>query len=38
MSFVTTQPEALSAASGQLQGVGAQVAAHNAAAASPTTV
>jgi hypothetical protein len=37
MSFVTTQPEALSAAAGNLQGIGAAVAAHNAAAASPTT-
>jgi hypothetical protein len=37
MSFVTTQPGALSAAAGNLQGIGAAVAAHNAAAASPTT-
>jgi hypothetical protein len=37
MSFVTTQPEALSAAAGDLQGIGADVTAHNAAAASPTT-
>ncbi|HWF68768.1 MAG TPA: PE family protein [Mycobacterium sp.] len=37
MSFVTTQPEALSAAAGDLQGIGADVAAQNAAAASPTT-
>ena len=37
MSFVTTQPEALSAAAGNLQGVGAAVTAQNAAAASPTT-
>ena len=37
MSFVTTEPEALSAAAGNLQGIGANVAAHNAAAASPTT-
>ena len=37
MSFVTTQPEALSAAAGNLQGIGTNVAAHNAAAASPTT-
>ena len=36
MSFVTTQPEALSAAAGNLQGIGTNVAAHNAAAASPT--
>jgi PE family len=37
MSFVTTQPEALSAAAGDLQGIGADLTAHNAAAASPTT-
>jgi hypothetical protein len=37
MSFVTTQPEALSAAAGNLQGVGADLAAHNSAAAGPTT-
>jgi len=37
MPFVTTQPEVLSAAAGNLQGIGANVAAHNAAAASPTT-
>jgi hypothetical protein len=37
MSFVTTQPEALSAAAGNLQGIGVDVAARNAAAASPTT-
>ena len=37
MSFVTTQPEALSAAAGNLQGIGAGVAARNAAAATPTT-
>jgi hypothetical protein len=37
MSFVTTQPEALSAAAGDLQGIGADLAAHNAAAAAPTT-
>jgi PE family len=37
MSFVTTQPETLSAAAGNLQGIGADVAAHNAAAAGPTT-
>jgi PE family len=37
MSFVTTQPEALSAAAGNLQGIGTNVAAQNAAAASPTT-
>lgn len=37
MSFVTTQPEMLSAAAGDLQGIGASVNAVNAAAASPTT-
>lgn len=37
MSFVTTQPEVLSAAAGNLQGIGASVNAVNAAAASPTT-
>jgi hypothetical protein len=37
MSFVTTQPDALSAAAGDLQGVGADLTAHNSAAASPTT-
>ncbi|MEB3071008.1 PE family protein [[Mycobacterium] vasticus] len=37
MSFVTTQPEVLSAAAGDLQGIGASVNAVNAAAASPTT-
>jgi PE family len=37
MSFVTTQPEMLTSAAGQLQGVGAAVAAQNAAAAAPTT-
>jgi hypothetical protein len=37
MSFVTTQPEALSTAAGDLQGVGADLTAHNAAAAGPTT-
>jgi PE family len=37
MSFVTTQPETLSAAAGDLQGIGGDVAAQNAAAASPTT-
>jgi hypothetical protein len=37
MSFVTTQPETLSAAAGDLQGIGADVAAHSAAAAGPTT-
>jgi hypothetical protein len=37
MSFVTTQPEALTAAAGSLQGIGSGVAAQNAAAAGPTT-
>jgi hypothetical protein len=37
MSFVTTQPEMLSSAAGQLQGVGAAIAAQNAAIAAPTT-
>jgi hypothetical protein len=37
MSFVTTQPEALTAAAGSLQGIGSSVSAQNAAAASPTT-
>jgi hypothetical protein len=37
MSFVTTQPELLTSAAGQLQGVGAAIAAQNAAAAAPTT-
>ena len=36
MSFVTTQPEVLAAAAGQLQGIGAAIAAQNAAAAAPT--
>ncbi len=37
MSFVTTQPEALTSAAGALQGVGSGMAANNAAAAAPTT-
>ncbi|MBO0880582.1 MAG: PE family protein, partial [Mycobacterium sp.] len=37
MSFVKTLPEALSAAAGQLQGIGTSMAAENAAAAAPTT-
>jgi hypothetical protein len=37
MSFVTTQPELLAAAAGQLQGIGAVMTAQNAAAAAPTT-
>ena len=37
MSFVTTQPEALSAAATSLQGIGSAMSAQNAAAAAPTT-
>jgi PE family len=37
MSFVTTQPQMLSAAAGDLQGIGSVVSAANAAAAGPTT-
>ncbi len=37
MSFVTTQPEALTAAAGTLQGLGSGIAAGNMAAAAPTT-
>ena len=37
MSYVTTQPEALSAAAGTLQGIGSSLSAQNAAAAAPTT-
>ena len=37
MSFVTTQPEVLAAAAGDLHGVGSVMAIHNAAAAGPTT-
>ncbi|OBH86692.1 MULTISPECIES: PE family protein [unclassified Mycobacterium] len=37
MSFVTTQPEALAAAAGNLQSIGAALNAQNAAAAAPTT-
>ncbi|CMP99574.1 type VII secretion system ESX-5 target PE18 [Mycobacterium tuberculosis] len=37
MSFVTTQPEALAAAAGSLQGIGSALNAQNAAAATPTT-
>jgi hypothetical protein len=37
MSFVTTQPEALTAAAGNLQGIGSSMSAQNAAAAAPTT-
>src|SRR6201993_4509706 len=37
MSYVTTQPEALAAAAGSLQGIGSALNAQNAAAAAPTT-
>jgi PE family len=37
MSFVSTQPEALTAAAGTLQGIGSSASAQNAAAAAPTT-
>jgi hypothetical protein len=37
MSFVTTQPEALTTAAGTLQGIGAGMAAQNVAVAAPTT-
>jgi PE family len=37
MSFVTALPDALSAASGTLQGIGSALGAQNAAAAAPTT-
>jgi hypothetical protein len=37
MSFVTTQPEQLTAAAGQLAGIGSAVSSQNAAAAAPTT-
>ncbi|MBO0864442.1 MAG: PE family protein, partial [Mycobacterium sp.] len=37
MSFVTTQPEALSSAAGSLQGIGSSLSAQNAAAEAPTT-
>jgi hypothetical protein len=36
MTFVTTQPELLTAAANQLQGIGSAIAAQNAAAATPT--
>jgi hypothetical protein len=36
MSFVTTQPEALTAAAGSLLGIGSALAAQNAGAAAPT--
>jgi len=37
MSFVNAQPEALSAAAGNLSGIGAALNAQNAASAAPTT-
>lgn len=37
MSFVTTAPEALSAAAASLQGIGSAMTATNTAAAAPTT-
>jgi len=37
MSFVSTQPEALTAAAGTLQGIGSAMSADNTAAAAPTT-
>ena len=37
MSFVTTQPEALSTAATALGGIGSSLSAQNAAAAAPTT-
>jgi hypothetical protein len=36
MTFVTTQPELLTAAASQLQGIGNAITAQNAAAATPT--
>ena len=37
MTFVTTHPELLSTAAGQLAGIGSELAAQNAAAMAPTT-
>jgi hypothetical protein len=37
MSFVTTRPEILAAAAGDLQAIGSVMAANNSAAAPPTT-
>jgi PE family len=37
MSFVTTQPEMLAAAAGDLEGIGSAMSAQNVAAAAPTT-
>ncbi|GAB4922502.1 PE family protein [Mycobacterium avium subsp. hominissuis] len=38
MSFVTTQPEALTAAAGNLQGIGSTMSAEAETAAAPTTM
>ena len=38
MSFVTTQPDVLTGAAGDLAGIGDSMVARNAAAAAPTTV
>ena len=37
MTFVTTQPEIMAAAAGQLTGIGTELNAQNAAAMVPTT-
>ena len=37
MSFLTTQPEALTAAASTLEGIGSALSAQNAASAAPTT-
>jgi hypothetical protein len=37
MSFVSAQPDELTAAADNLQGIGSAMTAHNAAAAAPTT-
>lgn len=37
MSFMTTQPETLAAAAGNLEDIGSAMSAHNTAAAAPTT-
>ncbi|MDT5086708.1 MAG: hypothetical protein QOJ61_3751, partial [Mycobacterium sp.] len=37
MSFVTTQPEALTATAANLAGIGTTMSAQNSAAAAPTT-
>jgi len=37
MTYVKTQPDAMAAAAGNLQGIGATMSAQNAAAAAPTT-